>query len=101
MSAQSRPENETTLSAFVSAATPEPEPDPADDYDGLQAVAASVSAGFTTTQAREDRSDDRVVADSQTCAGCNAHYTGDGLCEECAGTGDLVDAGTRSPGGGR
>lgn len=61
MSAQSRPDNETTLSAFVSPAAPEPDPTPAEDYDGLQAVAASVSGDFTTTQAREDRNDERVT----------------------------------------
>lgn len=89
------------LAAFQPSPTPERDPTAPEDYDGLQAVAASVSAGFTTTQAREDRSGDRVVADSQTCAGCNGHYVGDGLCEECSGTGDLLDTGSRAPGGGR
>lgn len=89
-----------TLSAFQSA--PEP-PEPMDDPEPATAHGFDVTVpdGFSTTQEREARNDDRLIENADTCAGCNGHYTGDGLCEECAGTGDLVAAGTRAPGGGR
>lgn len=89
-----------TLSAFESATeTPPPQDDP--EPATAAGLDVPVTDGFSTTIEREARNDDRVVADATTCAGCNGHYTGDGLCDECATQGDLVDAGSRAPGGGR
>lgn len=80
---------QTSLSAFDSASTPETDPNSAEDYDGLQAVAASVSVGFSTTQEREDRSLDRIV-DEATCR-CGRPYDGPGLCPDCQAQADVVD----------
>lgn len=89
-----QPATDGGLAAFQQSPTsdpaPKPEPEPADDCDGLQAVAASVSAGFTTTQAREDRNGDRVVSVDR-CSRCGADYDGEGVCEECRSQGDVLD----------
>lgn len=90
---------QTSLSAFQGVTTPEPEPDPADDYNGLQALAASVSPGFSTTQAREDRNDDRVV-ETATCSVCGQIHDDEGVCPVREANGELADDRVRAIGGG-
>lgn len=85
---------QASLGAFEDATPDEPE------RNGLQALAASVSTGFTTTQAREARSHDRV-AETATCSRCGRAYDGDGLCGECPGTDDTIDDPLRTARGGR
>jgi hypothetical protein len=91
---------QATITGFEWVGDQDTVPDPAADYDGLQAVAASVSSGFSTTQAREDRNGDRVVADAN-CHRCGSPYDGSGVCEECRTQGDVLDDhGLRTIGGG-
>lgn len=87
---------QASLGAFTDATPDDPRP----ERDGLQALAAAVSTGFTTTQAQEPRSPDRV-AQTPTCRRCGRPYSGDGLCGECPGTDDTLDDPLRTVGGGR
>jgi len=88
---------QTSLSAFDSV--PEPNGDPSKDYGGLQAVAAAVSPGWAITQAREDRSHDRVVTDT-SCSLCGQFHAEASTCPERESRGELIDDRLRAIGGG-
>lgn len=90
------------LAAFNPAQTVEkpPEPDDGPEPATAHGFDVTVTDGFSTTQEREARNDDRVVDDAGTCVGCGNPYNGDGLCEDCTGTRDLVDDRFRAAGGG-
>jgi len=97
--AETRPDDEATLTGFEWVGGQEPEPAPATDYDGLQAVAAAVAPGWSATQDREDRNNDRVVT-AATCSVCGQVHADAGVCPVREANGELADDRVRTVGGG-
>lgn len=85
---------QASLGAFIT----ETVEDSVEELDGLQALAADVAPGFSTTQAREDRSHDRVVSDP-SCSVCGLFHDEEDVCPQREANGELADDRLRTIGG--